>query len=252
MFSILVHCEPQEEDALSAPLWDFECAGIEDVPGGFRAFFPDHVALDTLREVLRREPVSVRREATTDWTQVSRDAFPPLEIGGRLYLTPPWHDGPTPPGRLRLEILPGRACGTGYHPCTQMCLEAVERYLRPGDSVLDVGAGSGILCQAAAILGAGMVVGCDVDADAIHVARERVSVPLFTGSIDAVRDASFDLIVVNIGAWAMDDLAADFERVRKAGSTLIVSGFEESEMPAGLIPHAILRKENWVCLVFAV
>ena len=250
MFSLLVHCEPREEDALTAPLWEWECAGIEEVPGGFRAFFPDHVEFDVLRAALRRDPVSVRQEDSTDWAQVARDAFPPLLIGKRLFLAPTWHDEPAPPGRLRLEILPGRACGTGYHPCTQMCLEAMERYLHPGDSVLDVGAGSGILCDAAALLGAGFIAGCDIDPDAVTVARERVRAPLFVGSVDAVHGASFDLIVANIGAWVLEDLAEEFARVRKPESTLIVSGFEELEMPQGLIVREVLRQENWVCLVF--
>ena len=250
MFSLLVHCEPLEEDALTAPLWEWECAGIEEVPGGFRAFFPDHVEWHALCTVLGREPVSVRQEDSTDWSQVARDAFPPLEIGTRLFLVPPWHDGPTPAGRLRLEILPGRACGTGYHPCTQMCLEAMERYLRPGDSVLDVGAGSGILCDAAALLGADFVLGCDIDPDAVAVARERVRAPLFVGSLDAVCGASFDLIVANIGSWVLEDLAGEFARVRNVGSTLIVSGFQISEMPEGLIAGEVLRHDDWVCLVF--
>ena len=250
MFSLLVHCEPQEEDALTAPLWEWECAGIEEVPGGFRAFFPDHVELSALLTALGREPVGFRREDSTDWSQVARDAFPPLQIGKRLFLAPPWHDGPTPAGRLRLEILPGRACGTGYHPCTQLCLEAMERYLRCGDSVLDVGAGSGILCEAAALLGAGFIAGCDIDPDAVSVARERVRAPTFVGSVDAVRGALFDLIVANIGAWVLEDLAEEFARVRKPGSTLIVSGFEEMEMPRDLIAREVLRRENWVCLVF--
>ncbi len=72
---------------------------------------------------------------------------------------------PTPPGRLRLEIYPGMACGTGRHPATQLCLQAIERYVRPGARVLDVGSGSGILSDAARLMGAASVIGCDIDPD---------------------------------------------------------------------------------------
>ncbi len=132
----------------------------------------------------------LREEEPTDWEQVTRDAWPPLCVGERFYLVAPWDEtAPTPPGRLRLEIYPGMACGTGRHPATQLCLQAIERYVKPGTRVLDVGSGSGILSDAARLVGAGCVVGCDIDPDAVRIARERVRVPMFVGSADAVRSA---------------------------------------------------------------
>src|SRR5204863_7377462 len=102
----------------------------------------------------------------TDWVQATQDAWPPLFVGEKFFVVAPWRTEPTPPGRLRLEINPGIQCGTGQHPCTQLCLQAMERVLRPGDRVLDVGSGSGILSIAAALLGAAMVVACDLDPEA--------------------------------------------------------------------------------------
>src|ERR1700691_2629248 len=96
--------------------------------------------------------------------RVLRDAWPPLCVGERFYLVAPWHAAvQAPAGRMRLEIYPGMACGTGRHPATQLCLQAIERYVKPGAQVLDVGSGSGILSDAARLLGAGVVIACDVD-----------------------------------------------------------------------------------------
>lgn len=232
-------------------MWEIECAGMEEVAGGFRAFFEDSVPLELVKERLGGAAVSVRREAEVDWEQASRDAFPPLEIGERWFLAAPWFEGETPAGRIRLEMNPGMACGTGYHPCTQMCLEAMERLVKPGMRVLDVGSGSGVLSEAAGLLGAGFVVGCDIDEDAVRVARERVKTAVYVGSADAARGSFFDLVVANISAPAAEDLMEEFRRVGAAGSLFILSGFEEREMgfAAGLDSREVLRKDGWVCLV---
>ncbi len=130
----------------------------------------------------------LREEEPTDWERVSREAWPPICVGERFYLVAPWDEAAaTPEGRLRLEIYPGMACGTGRHPATQLCLQAIERFVRPGARVLDVGSGSGILSDAARLMGAARVIGCDIDPDAVRIARERVDVPMFVGSVDAVR-----------------------------------------------------------------
>jgi len=142
-------------------------------------------------------------------------------------LAPPWRTEPTPPGRLRLVINPGAQCGTGYHRCTQLCLEAMERIIRPGDSVLDVGSGSGILSIAATLLGAGRVVACDIDPDALR------PVPFFVGSVDAVRSNTFDLVVANINEDVVGSMRADFERV---APKRILSGFQDDD-------------NEWTCVV---
>jgi ribosomal protein L11 methyltransferase len=200
-------------------MYEAEPAGIIDHDGWAEAFFDD-------RETAARfgEPVE---SPETDWEQYNYDAWPPLLVGEKFFVVAPWRDDPTPPGRFRLELNPGMQCGTGQHPCTQLCLKAMEDLVKPGDSVLDVGTGSGILSIAAKLLGAGRVVACDIDSDAAK------AVPFFLGSVDAVRTGSFDVVVANINESVIEDLHPQFVRVARRR---ILSGFQDE---AG----------KWTCVV---
>lgn len=249
MFSLLLHPLPEQEDYLIAELAECGVSGITEEPGRLRAFFEPTADARALLERFAQYRPELASVAPVDWEQVARNAWPPLEIGERFYLVPPWNQEETPPGRLRLEIEPGMACGTGRHPATQLCLEALEKHLQPASSVLDVGTGSGILSRAAVLLGAGRVIACDVDPDAVATARARVGPALFVGSVDAVRSSSQDLVVANIDAATIESLASELERVRKSGSKLILSGFPESEIPERFDPMERLQRGEWVCFI---
>src|SRR5579884_3190580 len=150
MYSVRLEPEPGEFEDLVASLWEHGTAGINEGHGYLLAFFEDEEDARVFGE-----PEFVPE---VDWVQQTYDAWPPVEVGDKFFVVAPWRDDPTPPGRFRLEINPGLQCGTGQHPCTRLCLEAMERIIRPGDSVLDVGSGSGILSIAATLLGAANVI----------------------------------------------------------------------------------------------
>lgn len=208
-----------DDELLTLRLWEAGTLGIAEGDGFIDAFFED-------AETASRFGVP---EAVTnvDWVARTEEAFPPLLVGEKFFLAAPWRTEPTPPGRLRLVINPGAQCGTGYHRCTQLCLEAMERIVRPGDSVLDVGSGSGILSIAAKLLGAGRVIACDIDPDAAR------PVPFFVGSVDAVRSNTFDVVVANINEDVVGSMRADFERV---APKRILSGFQDDD-------------NEWTCVV---
>ena len=144
----------------------------------------------------------MREEEARDWVQSSRDLLQPMEVGRRFFLVPEWRDDAAPEGRFRIAVNPGMAFGTGVHETTRLCIEALEDYLQPGMSVLDVGTGSGILAKAAKLLGAGHVTACDIDPVAVEIAGEG-----FVGSVDAVASGAVDLVMANISPEAICALA---------------------------------------------
>ena len=111
-----------------------------------------------------------------DWSHAWQKYYEAFPVGRGLYIVPEWERGNTvPDGRTPIYLNPGLIFGTGSHGTTQLCLEGVEKYVVPGESVLDLGCGSGILAIAALLLGASEAKGCDIDPKAVNVAHENAS-----------------------------------------------------------------------------
>jgi ribosomal protein L11 methyltransferase len=232
MFSLYLECRQQEKYLLIAELWDRGSSGITetDLPGGgcgLRAFFDRDNQAQGLAGEFSGWSARCQYEEPRDWVAVARSRLDPQCVGDRFFLVPEWRDDPTPPGRLRIEVNPGMAFGTGAHESTQLCLEALERELQPGMTVLDVGTGSGILSRAAELLGVKRVIACDIDPVAVELARQPLC---FVGTADAVRSESIDLVVANISPEAVIALAPELMRTLRAGGIAIVSGFEQPEV----------------------
>jgi len=231
MFSIEIEGPPEQNEMLIAELWAEGSAGIVELAGGrLRAFFDDE--LDCAALVDRFQAASWRREEPHDWVAESRADWEPLMVGKRFFLVPEWRSDPAPEGRFRIVVNPGMAFGTGRHETTRLCLEALETYVRPGVRMLDVGTGAGILARAALLLGAGPVWACDVDPEAVAVARANAVPNLFIGSVHAVRSGAAGLIAANISPEAVIHLAPDLLRCLAPGGLALLSGFERHEAPA--------------------
>jgi ribosomal protein L11 methyltransferase len=255
MFSLEIECPAEQQDLLVAELWEQGSAGIAELDSGrLRAFFEDHVDRDAL--FARFHPLSWRREESCDWVARSRANWEPLLVGDRFFLVPEWRSDPAPGGRFRIVVNPGMAFGTGIHETTQLCMEALETYVRPGMSVLDVGTGSGILAQAAVLLGAAPVWACDTDPAAVVIARDNAGPRIFLGSVDAARSGCAGLTAANISAEAMAILAPELLRCLRPGGIALVSGFERHEIAAvgtafqrhGGVIRETRQKGNWALL----
>lgn len=263
MIVLTLDCLEAESELLSAELWECGATGIheEEVPGGrtrLNAWFDSDPGL-TSRFAAYSPRVEEAEER--DWIAEVHQAWQPFPVGDRFYLQPEWDQSQPPAGRMRLTIHPGLALGTGLHPCTQLCLAAMERYVQPGDRVIDVGTGTGILVLAARLLGAQWAAGCDMEIDSVDVARRNLQAdgvaPLvFAGSLRSVARQSADLVVSNINSMTHRMLADDYAETAKR--TLILSGFpvnetervEKAIVQRGFQLVADLEDSDWSGLIF--
>lgn len=154
-----------------------------------------------------------------DWANAWKQHYSVLRVGERIVVVPSWLQHEARPDDLVLHLDPGMAFGTGLHPTTQLCLRLLERYARPGQTVLDIGTGSGILAIAAARLGAGPVLALDNDPVAVAVAAENV---LRNGVGDTVRAAEGSLGAgARMGHWLSGDFGeAEPSAVYRPSSTV--------------------------------
>ena len=198
-----------------------------------------------------------------DWAEFWKKDFHTFRIGRHMVVKPGWETyEPLPDDRV-LEIDPGMAFGTGTHETTALCAELIEEYLRPGDSVIDIGTGSGILAIAAAEYGAGEVLATDIDALAVQVAGENVRrngvadrVTVRQGDLLAAVDRRADIVIANIIADVIVSLAAPVRECIQDGGLFICSGIaaerEEKVLDAlreaGYPQPDIRRKGEWVAM----
>ena len=201
--------------------------------------------------------------AEEDWRNNWKKYFSPLPVGKKLMIVPSWYENYDTQGRIALHIDPGLAFGTGGHDTTRLCLEMCEKYMKPGDTVLDVGCGSGILAIAALLTGAGSAVGVDIDAVAVRTAAENAALngvgDRFTaicGSFTEKVEGKFDLVLANIVADAIKFLSKGVRGFMKDDAVYIMSGIidtraEEVKAEVGKYFDVIEEhlENGWACFV---
>lgn len=201
-----------------------------------------------------------------DWANAWKANFSVVRVSNRVLVKAPWHDYAPQIGETVIELDPGTAFGTGRHPSTQLCMQALEEELAAGDHVLDVGIGAGVLATAAALLGARAVDGVDIDPVAIRAAgatAERngvggiVRVALGSVGPDGPFPGPFDLVVANIITRVLIELAPALARAVVPGGTLILGGIlddKEASVHEAFASEnlTLVRRtqgEDWVALV---
>ena len=204
-----------------------------------------------------------------DWMESWKSHFRILRIGKRLVIKPTWLelDFTASPDDIVIEIDPGIAFGTGYHPTTDTCLQAMEQHIAPGMTVLDLGTGSGILTIAAIKLGAGLVTALDIDSQAVTAARRNFKrlginkqVRLGQGSVPhpTAPAGDFDLAVANISARGVADRCPFILTALKPGALFIASGLLNTQKeevaavvePLGFSLISEWPQEEWTTLLY--
>lgn len=205
-----------------------------------------------------------------DWRLAWREHFRPLRVGERLVIKPSWEPWPLPgdPSTARhddivIELDPGGAFGTGSHQTTKLALRALERSVKPGDVVIDVGCGSGILSLAALALGAERALAVDTDPAAIECAASNLRQPLSHGACRlllgnglASLRAAADIVVANISAEAAVEIGRQTPCALRPRGKYITTGFlatasqvvEQSLRNIGLVVQEVDELEGWSCL----
>ena len=166
-----------------------------------------------------------------DWVRLTQSQFEPVFVSDRLWIVPSWHAAPDP-GAINIVLDPGLAFGTGSHATTHLCLQWLDDNLRPGQTVIDYGCGSGILAIAAGKFGAAQVLGVDIDAQALEASRynaecNAVNAQFTDAHTSAIEPA--DVVLANILSGPLRVLAPLLSRITRGGGRLVLSGILEAQ-----------------------
>ncbi len=215
----------------------------------------------------RAIPLSVQRVPSQDWNEAWTRSVKPLRIG-RLVIRPSWEPVVLGPQDIEIVLDPKQAFGTGHHATTRMLLEWLQKDIRGGEQILDVGAGSAILAMAAVKLGAASAIGVEIDSVAVDCAREYVVQNGLNDQIEIVcgtladlpqgRGTTADLALANLDRQTVLDLADDLACSALRGASLMVSGIlieQQTEIvdrlsSLGLVCLERREDEGWVALKF--
>lgn len=265
-----------EQDGIPPDTWD-----EDEVPPAenliLRAYFLDddnfpdkkrelESALGHMRLMYPMPQPSYSALREDDWAEAWKAHYQPLRIGKRLLVRPLWVDVESAQEDIEIALDPGMAFGTGTHPTTQLCLEALETMADPALDVLDLGCGSGILAIAAAKLGAGKVLALDIDPIAVRATRENAArngvarqIVAEQGSLESVLSSArrFDMVMANILARVILEMSErGLSQILRPGGLAIFSGIIDSQADeveaglrrAGLTPNARRKKGDWVLI----
>ena len=235
-------------------------------PRAHRALAQIEIGLRLMALIQPVEGPEVRPLARDDWANAWKAHFSVLHVGRRTVIKPSWLEYKPKKNDIVVELDPGMAFGTGHHPSTRLCLEAVEDLVQPGMRVLDVGTGSGVLSISAMRFGADSVVALDVDGDAVRTARENLrhngigrAVRVAKGSVPnaLVPEGSFDIALANISARVIAELASHLAAALRPGGLLVGAGIIESQQDIvdqalaanSLTVERRLQEQDWVAVL---
>jgi len=220
-------------------------------------------ALSVFGIEIKSKNLNINYVEDDNWADAWKKYFKPFSIG-RFVIKPTWEEYDAKGDELILELDPGMAFGTGQHPTTQLCMEALADYIKPEYTLIDAGCGSGILCIAASKMGFKKAYAFDIETNAISIANENFERLGIKEKINCYKDSSpinipekADLILANIIANVIKNMAEDLTSKLKDNGCLIASGIIENRYEeilhklesCGLKLIEKRTKKEWVCLI---
>lgn len=209
--------------------------------------------------------ISCREISEEDWAESWKAYFWPEKITKQIIVKPTWREYYPDPHEIVIEIDPGMAFGTGTHPTTHLCIVLIAKYLKKGQSFLDIGTGSGILLITAAKLGAGKGLGIDQDEIAVDIGRENLHINIINpekfkikaGNLVEKAEDIYDVVIANIFSEVILNLLLVINKVLKNHGLFICSGISainkskvvEKMKEKGFEIVEVLTKEEWIAIV---
>ena len=204
---------------------------------------------------------TLEKKENEDWSKKWKEGWDVTHVTDKIAVVPDWIDYEPEQNEIVIKLEPGCAFGTGTHQTTQLCMKTLEKYLKPGDRVADIGMGSGILSILAKKLGASYVYGCDTDDTVIDVAKENavknsVECTFELVSADKIND-KFDFVCANILHFVLAEIMGDLKNIMKPDALMSLSGIldEKKQMvidayeQAGLELVEEIRQDQWTSFV---
>jgi ribosomal protein L11 methyltransferase len=278
---ILIETTVEAQDAVANIMTENGCAGTAmqgEAPVEVRCYLPVDDRLEDrlldMKEDLAELPkfglevgngeLTINYVEEQDWAESWRQYFKTMRVGKRFVIKPTWDKYVPQRGDVLIELDPGMAFGTGSHQTTRLCLQALEKYMRPRGLVVDFGTGSGILAIAAVKLGAALVIAFDSDEIAVKAARENVlrnntddRTEVHQAENSRFINKQVDVVTANIVAETIIANAEDLGNLLKLGGILIASGIttgkafdvEIALKNQGFDMREQLKEDDWVCIV---
>ena len=264
-FELRLKINPDMEDLISEVFFDnFDCEGVvlaeetykdlemvSTTEGTLKIFLKDDDSttfedmkydVENVLDLYREEFLSrgltdeelgswdfeLEEKKSEDWSQKWKEKWDVTHVTDKIAVVPDWIDYVPKKGDVIIKLEPGCAFGTGTHQTTQLCMKALEKYMKPNDKVADIGMGSGILSILAKKLGASYVYGCDTDDTVIEVAKENakkngVDAIFELGTADKVNE-KFDFVCANILHFVLAEIMGDLKNLMKKGAIMSLSG----------------------------
>ncbi len=266
-----VDVPPDDVDEASAQLFDLGATGVEErdrstlekSPGDLVLLVAHFASDDEARIAGATLAWASRLEHVVgdEWKHRWREFFKPSRLGEHIVVRPPWEEVETRAGDVVITIDPGQAFGTGTHETTRLVLAELDRIVKGGERVLDVGCGSGILSIGAVLLGAASAAGIDVERESVDATHENAERNGVGGRVKASLTplarvkGTFPLVLANVESRVLVPFAKDIAARVAPGGTLVLSGLlaaEEEALKAAYVPMAtdrVTRERDWIAIV---